>query len=93
MILRRQGFELPLGKLFSAMGKIVLLTAVSGGVIYLLGFARCDISESWLLQLLRLAGAGVLFVAIYFAGAKLLKLQELSELINTLRSRKRSAAQ
>lgn len=90
-ILHKQGFDLPLGKLLLSMTKIVILTAVAGTIIYLLGFAKCDINECWIRQFVRLAAAGTLFVVIYFCGAKILRLPELNDLFNTLRSRKRNA--
>ncbi len=84
-ILRREGFDLPLGSLGASLFKCAGAAAVAGIVIRYFGLGYCDLSRPWLNQFLNLAAAGAGFVLLYLLIAKLGNFPELRQFFGTFR--------
>ncbi|MCQ2377827.1 MAG: murein biosynthesis integral membrane protein MurJ [Victivallaceae bacterium] len=88
ILLVREGFVLPFGRIFGSFFRCVAAASVVSVAIAATGWMTCRLDWSWGRQFVRFLAAGILFVALYAALAALARFPEVKEVADVLLRKK-----
>ena len=85
ILLVREGFIIPFGKIFGSFFRCALTAAAAAGAIIAVGWMKCRLEWSWIRQFLFFLTAGIAFVVLYIAVAALLRFPEVRDFADVMR--------